>query len=247
MAAITEISPERKRNARLFALVYVLSWAFVFFTILGLTIPAQAMEKLSPAPIWFTLLVLLVVGLLMVLAIGDTISRMDEDHHGRRGLAGWIAAGLMGGLFSGLSNLPFILNNEAGWASLARNFFWFVGPLVGYGLAFRRNPFTAFANLPPVETPGWVNRIVGGIFLFTGIVSLIIALWIVNGLLTQPGFRAPWGMVAALPISLSAIAFGWTFAHYTKPYDREAIIFASLGVLMGITGAGIAVAWLIWG
>jgi aryl-alcohol dehydrogenase-like predicted oxidoreductase len=52
MAAITEISPERKQSARLLALAYVLSWAFVFFTVLGLTIPAQAMEKLSPAPIW---------------------------------------------------------------------------------------------------------------------------------------------------------------------------------------------------
>lgn len=247
MAAITDISLERKRSARLLALAYVLSWAFVFFIILMLSIPAHEMKKISPAPIWLTLLVLFVLGAMVVLSIGETIGRMDEDHHGREGLAGWIAAGMLGGLFSGLSNLPFILNNEAWWASLARNAFWFVGPLVGYGLAFRRNPITAFANLPPRETPSWAYRIAGGFFLVSGFIGLIIAVWIVNGILNEPGFRAPWGMVAALPISLSAIAFGWTFFHYTKPYDNEAMVTAGLGVLMGLVGAALAAAWLIWG
>lgn len=247
MAAITEVSLERKRSARLLALAHVLSWAFVFFTILALNVPPQEREKLTPVSVWLALLVLAVLGALIVLSNSETIARLDADHQGRRGLAGWIAAGLIGGFFSGLTNLPFILNNEAGWASLVRILLLFGGPLVGYALAFRRNPITTFANLPPIQTPPWGYRLGGGFFMISGIIGLIISVWIVSGIFTEPGFRAPWGAVSALPASLAAIAFGWTFYHYNKPYDREAVTIGCLGLVFGLAGAAIAVAWLIWG
>lgn len=247
MTTITEISPERKQNARLLALTNVLSWAFAYGLLVWLSAPPDALRGIKPASIWLFLLVALVFGALFVLSIGETISRLDADHHGRRGLAGWIAAGLIGGLFSGLTNLPFLLNNEAGWASLVRNVLWFGGPLVGYALAFRRNPITTFAGLPPVETPTTTYRIAGGLFLVTGIFGLIFGAILVNGLLTDPSFRAPWIVIVILPISLAAIAFGYTFYTHKKPYDRQAVAIGCLGLLFASIGAIIGIAWLIWG
>ena len=243
MASITAISPERKQSARLLALAYVLSWASVFGLLIWLSAAPEAIRDIKAASVWLFLLVVLVIGAMIVLAIGGTIARLDTDHQGNKALAGWVGAGLIGGLFSGLTNLPFIINNEAGWASLLRNILWFGGPLVGYALAFRRNPITTFASLPPAAAPTGSARWIGGSLLVLGIIGLIIASWIVNGILTEPGFRAPWGMAATLPASLALIAFGWPIASYPKPYDREALLITCLGVLLSLVSAGIAITW----